>query len=52
VPPPHPEDSQYPDLDSNQGPGLRRVRCIRYTIGTFPGVRSQGSGVRQEPTDS
>src|SRR5688572_23568702 len=24
VHPPHPEDSQYPDLDSNQGPDLRR----------------------------
>src|SRR6476646_12269392 len=34
VPPPHPEDGQYPDLDSNQGPDLRRVRCVRYTIGT------------------
>ena len=33
--PAHPEDRKYPDLDSNQGPDLRRVRCIRYTIGTF-----------------
>jgi hypothetical protein len=41
VPPPHPEDRQYPDLDSNQGPDLRRVRCIRYTIGTS---RAGGGG--------
>src|SRR5215210_3012736 len=50
--PAHPEDGQYPDLDSNQGPDLRRVRCIRYTIGTFPGVRSQGSGVSRFLPDS
>ena len=36
---------KYPDLDSNQGPDLRRVRCIRYTIGTGSGVRGQESAV-------
>ena len=31
VPPPHPRDQQYPDLDLNQDPDLRRVRCSSVT---------------------
>ena len=32
VRPPHSEDRQYPDQESNLGHDLRRVACIRYTI--------------------